>query len=111
MNRSRIIILMIWIFSSLSVPAGAQDSYDHLLAFAADDTVYTTATTGANLRELGAGSNPVWSPDGSLLAFYRDGALWVMDSVGSHQRMLVAENVIAGSFQWSRRCLPGFFGS
>lgn len=101
MNRSRMIIFMIWILLSMSVPARAQNSHDQLLAFAAGDTLYTIETTGENLRELGAGSNPVWSPDGSLLAFYRDSALWIMDADGSHQRMLVAESVSEGSFQWS----------
>jgi TolB protein len=35
------------------------------------------------------GGNPSWSPDGSRIVFERGNSLWIMDSNGSHQHMLV----------------------
>jgi Tol biopolymer transport system component len=35
------------------------------------------------------GNHPNWSPDGSRIVFERGGDLWVMDSNGGHQHLLV----------------------
>jgi len=99
MNWGKLIIFMICML--FSRPASAQDSAPRLLAFAADDTIYTIETTGENLHELGAGSNPVWSPDGSRLAFQRDQSLWVMDADGDPQQMVAGPNVFGATYQWS----------
>ena len=36
------------------------------------------------------GRNPAWSPDGSSLAFERDGAVWIVSPVGSPERRVAA---------------------
>ena len=36
------------------------------------------------------GHNPAWSPDGSSLAFERDGAVWIVSPVGSAERRVAA---------------------
>ena len=36
------------------------------------------------------GRNPAWSPDGSSLAFERDGAVWIVSPDGSAERRIAA---------------------
>lgn len=61
---------------------------------------------GSGVRQItSAGNNedPTWSPDGRMLAFVRDGKLWVMEADGTNARMIGAT---AGSFSnvvWSPR--------
>ena len=56
--------------------------------------IFTIGRDGADLRRLTRGrfrdcsAPPVWSPDGTLLAFYAHGALWVMKQDGSRRRTL-----------------------
>ncbi|HEY9514788.1 MAG TPA: S9 family peptidase [Gemmatimonadaceae bacterium] len=47
--------------------------------------------------------NPVWSPDGSKLAFARQGDTWIRDVAGGEPRRLVAPGIAgsAGSPVWS----------
>lgn len=57
-------------------------------------SVFTIDPNGADLRRLTRGrfrdcaAPPVWSPDGTLLAFYAHGALWIMNQDGSGRRTL-----------------------
>jgi WD40 repeat protein len=37
---------------------------------------------------IGCGTPPTWSPDGTRLAFFARGSLWVMNSDGTHRRRL-----------------------
>ena len=58
-----------------------------------DCAVYTMNRDGSRQRRLtGWGADcsapATWSPDGRRLAFYGRGALWIMDSDGSHRRRL-----------------------
>jgi Tol biopolymer transport system component len=48
----------------------------------------TSDPDGSNARSIGEGSLPAWSPDGSRLAFYRSGRLWVTDEDGANARQL-----------------------
>ena len=50
--------------------------------------VQTADAAGAHRRVLGAGAQPVWSPDGMRLAFVRSGRLMVMDANGKGLRRL-----------------------
>lgn len=56
--------------------------------------IFTIDPNGADLRRLTRGrfrdcsAPPVWSPNGTLLAFYAHGALWVMNQDGSRRRTL-----------------------
>jgi polyisoprenoid-binding protein YceI len=57
-----------------------------------NDDLYLVDSDGASLRRLtafpGYEYTSAWSPDGSLLAFGRDGAIWTMRVPGGHPRRL-----------------------
>jgi Tol biopolymer transport system component len=46
-------------------------------------------------------ASPVWSPDGSQIAFSRDGNIWVMNANGSAQRELMRDPVSSCCLDWS----------
>jgi Tol biopolymer transport system component len=57
------------------------------VAFASDGRIHTADPGGANETDLGPGALPVWSPDGTRLAFL-DGGIGVMNADGSGRRSL-----------------------
>ena len=38
--------------------------------------------------EYHADKNPSWSPDGTRIAYYRDGQIWVMNADGSGKKQI-----------------------
>jgi TolB protein len=56
---------------------------------------------GSNLVQVAEGSGPAWSPDGSRIAFARDGDLYVMNSDGTGAVRLATRGGPWGSPDWS----------
>ena len=79
------------------------------IAFAAniggEDGIYVVGENGSGLNNLtaptGGGSHPAWSPDGSRLAFSRDGDIWVIDADGANETQLTDTAVPVGDPLWS----------
>ena len=70
--------------------------------------IFVLNTDGTELQTWAQGNYPIFSPDGSKIAFIEGGDLWVMDSEGSNKRMLVsippdenAEWYQCGDARWS----------
>ncbi len=74
-----------------------------------DSEIYTIPAdgTGSPVRLTNDGGNPVsdiepaWSPDGSRIAYWHDGALWSMWADGSHRRDMYAGEGGAWAPSWS----------
>ncbi|PVG80749.1 hypothetical protein DDE18_21640 [Nocardioides gansuensis] len=68
-----------------------------MIAYAAFDPasgqtdVFNINPDGSHRRQLTTtgGDDPVWSPDGTEIAFERGEAIWLMDALGGSQRRLV----------------------
>lgn len=67
--------------------------------------ILTMKPDGSEVRQLTAQGNnedPVWSPDGRLLAFIHDGKVWVMEADGTNARQVVAGGA-SSNVSWSPR--------
>ena len=56
---------------------------------AAEKTIYKVKSDGTGATQLTSGPNdwwPIWSPDGTRIAFTRDNLLWIMNADGSGVR-------------------------
>lgn len=65
------------------------------IAYALDGAIWTVNADGSDARKIAdQGLNPVWSPDGTKIAYYRgvdgEAQVWVMNADGSGQRFLAA---------------------
>jgi hypothetical protein len=68
--------------------------------FSRDGRIYTIHVQTKELHELAAGVHPTWSPDGEEIAFATRGALELVQSDGSDERVLVDDASIE-SIAWS----------
>ena len=62
---------------------------------AAGSSIYTVNADGANLRRITYGMDPAFSPDGSKIAFAREGAvagLFVINADGTNERIVYGSN-------------------
>jgi Tol biopolymer transport system component len=55
------------------------------------EDIYTVRPDGTDLRRITrrGGTEPSWSPDGSRLAFARNGGIWVVDADGGQPRRVI----------------------
>ena len=82
----------------LSGPVAAATEHDELLSWlpdgrrlvfaAADGSVRVVDVVSGEQVRLAAGTKPLASPDGRLVAFQRDGALWLVGPDGNGERRL-----------------------
>jgi Tol biopolymer transport system component len=60
-------------------------------------SVYVIDNDGGGERRLGRGNGPLWSPDGSRIAFTRDRAVYVIDSDGGGERRIGRGDTVSWS--------------
>jgi hypothetical protein len=63
--------------------------------------MYTVRADGTRRRTLGEGWNPAFSPNGSRIAFVRDGSVWAMARDGSDAEPLTSPHFATARPQWS----------
>ncbi|MPZ49236.1 MAG: hypothetical protein GEU75_08040 [Dehalococcoidia bacterium] len=98
LQRLRFASETIWAPHSRSI-AGVEQTFDGEAA--STRLLVQDAGTGQAI-ELGAGSNPSWSPDGEFLSFVRDGELWVVDvRTGAERPLLAAQLPAINDVVWS----------
>ncbi|MBI5708000.1 MAG: PD40 domain-containing protein [Armatimonadetes bacterium] len=56
---------------------------------------------GSDVKSLGLGVMPAWSPDGKRIAFARDAQVWVMEADGTNQVKLTTGGINNDSPSWS----------
>ncbi len=68
--------------------------------------ICTMAIDGRQVRQLTADGNnedPAWSPDGRMLAYVKNGKLWVMEADGSNARAIGTAGGSYSNVVWSAR--------
>lgn len=68
--------------------------------------ICTMSVDGAQVRQLTADGNnedPSWSPDGRMLAYIKNGKLWIMEADGSNPRALGTASGSYSNVVWSPR--------
>jgi hypothetical protein len=79
------------------------EPHDLRLLVASGGAIVAVAKDGTHKQLLGEAQDAAYSPDGTLLAFARDGDLWVANADGSGRRRLVSTpNVV----EWGPSWLP-----
>jgi Tol biopolymer transport system component len=84
--------------------AGSNPGDDPQFARTAD--IWSVSVNGGSPVRLtstpGPDSTPSYSPDGSMIAYFHDGDVWVMRANGSHQRQLIRQGGRGGfTPRWS----------
>ncbi len=69
-------------------PSWSRDGREIMFA-TVDSEIVTTDLSGAIIRRLGSGVEPSWSPDGTTVAFYREGAIYTTTADGIGRRLVV----------------------
>ncbi|TMK36578.1 MAG: hypothetical protein E6G58_04985 [Actinobacteria bacterium] len=71
----------------------------------ADSEIYTVPATGGDVKRLThngvSNIEPSWSPDGNRLAYWNEGALWIMRADGSGKHQVDAQESGAWAPTWS----------
>jgi hypothetical protein len=67
---------------------------------------YLMIINGPDLATPAVGSSPVWSPNGALIAYLRDGDIWVMNADGSNQHPVTSTPEPEGQLDWQPLLVP-----
>ena len=88
-NRAFLLLLSVAGTISLLAAAAAADpgGGNGKIAFAGDGRIYIVDPGGGNETDLGPGALPIWSPDGTRLAFL-EGGIGLMNADGTGRRSL-----------------------
>jgi hypothetical protein len=73
------------VLGAVVLAAGSMSAPGHFLS---TGEIYAVSAAGGMRRAVGPGADPVVSPDGQLIAYVRDGRVWLMEADGSDQRRL-----------------------
>jgi Tol biopolymer transport system component len=75
-----------------------------------DSEIYTIPSDGGSATQLTnndvSNIEPAWSPDGTQIAYWNGGALWVMASDGSDQHPIASPSEIADEAAWAPAWSP-----
>jgi len=85
-------------FSPLKSISWSPDS-ESIVFEATGHQIHIVRLDGNQEINLTEGENPLWSPDGSKIAFKRNNKLWLINPDGSNEKQLTTEDVEA--FDWS----------
>jgi dipeptidyl aminopeptidase/acylaminoacyl peptidase len=85
--RRLLVLALLLLFTALVLAAGSTGSPDRVLS---TGEVYVVSVAGGAPRGLGPGADPAVSPDGRLIAYVRNGRIWLIRPDGSEQRQLTA---------------------
>lgn len=88
-------------------PDGEKIVFDmRMNTYPTDYEIYVVNTDGTSLRKLATGRYPVWSPDGSKIAYVKysyegeyeegNGQLWIMDPDGTNKMQLTSLRIREG---------------
>ena len=84
-------------------PDGGKLVFTLSVAYVAGSDIWVVNMDGTGAKRLTTGhvdSQPAWSPDGSEIAFLRDGGAWLMSSDGGDVERIIGGSV--RSLAWSR---------
>lgn len=71
------------------------------ILFATGTDIRTIGLGGTNPQKLADGTDPNWSPDGSKIAFVKDGNIWLMDADGNNKVQLTTGDAQDALPTWS----------
>jgi len=91
--------------NSASMQSGSNtivfDRYDSAVGYT---KVFTMNADGTNVMDLGRGFDPVWSPDGTKIAYGNGGVeindIWIMDADGGNKHQ-ITQNFSSYAPAWS----------
>lgn len=79
------------------VPTGALSGGKIVFQEASGSSIYTVQADGTNLKRITFGMDPVFSPDGTKIAFTRQGAisgLFIINADGANERIVFGSNEV-----------------
>jgi Tol biopolymer transport system component len=92
-------------FAALIAAEPASAAYpgsDGRIAFTRPDGyIYTVKPDATGLIRLGLGTQPSWSPDGTRIAFVRNGDIWAMAANGSNPQRVTTSKATESDPTWS----------
>jgi Tol biopolymer transport system component len=87
--------------ASLSSRADWSPDGTTLLYSTGGGSIHSVSADGRGIQYLGHGRWPVWSPDGSMVAYTYDEAVYVMDAAGTGRELLVGGLTHGSGVAWS----------
>jgi len=88
-----------WSGSRSGVDGGPRNSEIYIIPADGGSTIQLTSNDVSNIE-------PAWSPDGTQIAYWNGGSLWVMASDGSDQHAVASPSAIADEAAWAPAWSP-----
>src|SRR5688500_14548945 len=107
--RRLAVVILVSVCAALPADALAAPGANGRLAFTSNrdgnDEIYTAEPDGGDPRRLtnnvAADADPVWSPDGSKIAFARGFDIWVMNADGTEAGAITGPDGVDAEPAWS----------